>query len=101
MIGAREIGMLAGGAVVVNTARAGLVEDAAMRAALDSGQVGVYATDVFHTEPPEMTPLLRHARVLTTTHIGGFTRESVERSTRRAVENILAVLAPDPVRHEA
>lgn len=92
LLGAEALSLLAQGCVVVNTARAGLVEDAAMLAALDAGQVGTYATDVFHAEPPEPSALLRHGRVVTTTHIGGFTGASVERSTRRAVANLLEVL---------
>ncbi len=93
LIGSAELEGLAPGAVIVNTARAGLIDDAALLAALDQGQVGTYATDVFHTEPPEPSSLLRHPRVVTTSHIGGFTGASVERSTRRAVENLLDVLA--------
>lgn len=92
LLDATALARLARGAVVVNTARAGLVEDAAMLAALEAGQVGTYATDVFHTEPPEPSALLRHGRVVTTTHIGGLTGASVERSTRRAVANLLDVL---------
>lgn len=97
LLGAEGLSLLAPGAVVVNTARAGLIDDAAMLAALDSGQVGTYATDVFHQEPPQMTDLLCHPRVITTSHIGGFTRQSVERSTRCAVDHLLDVL----VRHAA
>ncbi len=81
------------GTVVVNTARAGLVDDAAMLAALDAEIVGCYATDVFETEPPAPSALLGHQRVMLTSHIGGFTTASVERSTMRAVENLLDVLA--------
>lgn len=80
------------GVVVVNTARAELIDDAAMLAALDSGQVGGLATDVFRKEPPELSPLLTHDRVILTPHAGGFTQESVERATRVAVENLLKVL---------
>lgn len=93
VLGGAELALLAPGAVVVNTARAGLVDDAAMIAALDSGRVGTYATDVFHQEPPQMTGLLRHPHVITTSHIGGFTRQSVERSTRCAVDHLLQVLS--------
>jgi D-3-phosphoglycerate dehydrogenase / 2-oxoglutarate reductase len=92
MIGAGEIATLAPGAVVVNTARAGLIDEAAMVAALDAGQIGAYATDVFATEPPVPSPLIAHPRVILTSHIGGFTSESVDRTTRRAVDNILDVL---------
>lgn len=94
LLGARELALLAPGAVLVNTARAGLVDETALLEALETGQIGSYATDVFVTEPPEMTPLLRHGRVITTTHIGGFTWQSVDRATRRAVDHLLDVLAP-------
>jgi phosphoglycerate dehydrogenase-like enzyme len=92
MIGRQELALLARGAVVVNTARAGLIDDDAMLEALQSGQVGAFAADVFHSEPPVMTALLRHPNVILTSHIGGFTAESVERATSRAVENLLEAL---------
>lgn len=94
LLGAAEIARLAPGAVVVNTARAGLVDPDAMLEALETGQVVCYATDAFETEPPAPSPLLSHPRVTLTSHIGGFTTASVERSTRRAVEHLLAELAP-------
>ena len=77
------------GVIVVNTARAELIDDAAMLAALDSGQVTTLATDVFHREPPETTALLAHERVILTPHAGGFTEESVDRATSVAVDNLL------------
>ena len=86
------IARLKRGVVVVNTARAELVDDAALLAALESGQVGGLATDVFRTEPPEPSALLAHPRVIQTPHAGGFTEESVDRATRVAVENLLKVL---------
>lgn len=92
LLDAGALASLAPGAVVVNTARAGLVDADAMLAALESGQVGCYATDVFETEPPAPSPLLRHPRVLLTSHIGGYTAESVERTTAAAVDNMLKVL---------
>ncbi len=95
MIDAAALSRLAPGAVVVNTARAGLVDSAAMLAALDSGRVRAYATDAFETEPPAPSPLLTHPNTILTSHIGGFTRELVERTTKRAVDNILEVLRPD------
>ena len=94
LTGAR-ISTLAQGAVVVNTARAGLVDPQAVRAALGSGRIACYATDVFETEPPAPSPLLAHPGVVMTSHIGGFTDASVERSTIRAVENLLLVLDGD------
>jgi D-3-phosphoglycerate dehydrogenase / 2-oxoglutarate reductase len=92
LLTAPRIATLARGATVVNTARAGLVEEAAMLTALDAGQVGTYATDVFDTEPPASSALTSHPGVILTSHIGGFTDASVERCTVRAVENLLIAL---------
>lgn len=80
--------------LIVNTARAGLVDEAALLAALERGAVDCYATDVFAEEPPSDLTLARHERVIATSHIGGFTDESVTRATAIAVENLLSVLAP-------
>ncbi|MGA0543053.1 phosphoglycerate dehydrogenase [Neotabrizicola sp. VNH66] len=92
ILNAASLATMKRGVTVINTARAELVEDTAMLAALDSGQVGVLATDVFHAEPPAPSALLAHDRVILTPHAGGFTEESVDRATRTAVENILKVL---------
>jgi len=80
------------GAYLINTARAGLIDPDSVLGALESGQLRGYATDVYQTEPPEMTELLRHKLVITTPHIGGFTEESIQRATEAAVDNLLLVL---------
>lgn len=92
LIDADLLARLAPGAVLVNTARAGLVDPPALIAALDAGRLGTYATDVFETEPPEPSPLLSHPRVILTSHIGGFTTASVERATSVAVAHLLQAL---------
>lgn len=94
LLGAIELSRLAPGAIVVNTARASLVSAEAMLDALGSGQIGVYATDVFEQEPPLPSPLLAHPNVIRTSHIGGYTEESVTRATTTAVENLLRTLGP-------
>jgi phosphoglycerate dehydrogenase-like enzyme len=63
-----------------------------MLAALDTGRIGAYAIDVFEVEPPAPSALTAHPGVILTSHIGGFTDASVERSTIRAVENLLLAL---------
>jgi D-3-phosphoglycerate dehydrogenase len=80
------------GLVLVNTARASLVDEAAVLAGLETGRISAYATDVYAEEPPRSLDLARHARVIATSHIGGFTVESVERATNVAVDNLLAAL---------
>jgi D-3-phosphoglycerate dehydrogenase len=80
------------GAVLINTARASLVDETAIVAALDNGQLATYATDVFAEEPPIASALTRHSRVIATSHIGGFTEESIDRATRIAVANLVESL---------
>ncbi len=80
------------GLVLVNTARARLVDEDALIDALNDGQLGCYATDVFEPEPPVSLRLAGHQRVIATSHIGGFTAESVERATRIAADNLLSAL---------
>lgn len=92
LLTAPRLAALAPGAVVVNTARAGLVDAPALLDALDAGRVSAYATDVFDSEPPVPSALTRHPGVILTSHIGGFTDASVERSTVRAVQNLLQAL---------
>lgn len=79
-------------AVLVNTARSALVDADAVLAALEDGTLSAYAVDAFDSEPPELTALLQHERVLATPHIGGYTTGSVRRATTIAVANLLAVL---------
>lgn len=87
------------GAIIVNTARAALVDEAALLAALTAGTIDGYATDVFEQEPPKDLTLARHARVIATSHIGGFTDESVDRATSIAIDNLLEALLPTARAH--
>lgn len=92
ILDAAMLARLKKGVAIVNTARAELIDDEAMLAAIEQGHVAGLATDVFRKEPPELSPLLSHERVILTPHAGGFTEESVERATRVAVDNLLRVL---------
>jgi D-3-phosphoglycerate dehydrogenase len=96
LLDAARLAVIARGAVLINTARSALVDDDAVLAALEDGTLSAYAVDAFDSEPPELTALLQHERVLATPHIGGYTTGSVRRATTLAVENLLAVLGPAP-----
>ncbi len=89
LIDAAVLGLLRPGAVLINTARSELVDEEEVLKALDDGTLSAYAVDAFATEPPSDWTLASHPRVVATPHIGGFTRESVERAALGAVEAIL------------
>lgn len=88
-----RLGRLPAGAGIVNTARASLVDERALLAELDDSRLGWYATDVFDPEPPGLTPLIAHPRVIAAPHIGGFTAEGGREAVRVAVANLIACLA--------
>ncbi len=66
------------GVRIINCARGGLVDEVALRAALDSGQVAGAAFDVFSTEPANENPLFGHPNVICTPHLGAATSEAQE-----------------------
>jgi len=92
LIDRRALALMKKDARLINTARAGLVEDAAVLEALNGGKLGGYAVDAYDKEPPDASPLLAHERVISTAHIGAYTAESVSKATRAAVDNLLAAL---------
>jgi phosphoglycerate dehydrogenase-like enzyme len=77
------------GVFIINTARASLLDEAAVLEGLNSGHVAGAAVDVYAEEPPKNLDLVRHERVVATPHLGGFTDESVDRATTEAVQNLL------------
>lgn len=89
IVTAQRLASMPKGAVLVNTARSALVDPDAVLAALTSGHLGWYAVDAFDVEPPQPSPLLAHARTVTTPHLGGFTDASVRRATRQAAAAIV------------
>ncbi|MGA2381273.1 MAG: phosphoglycerate dehydrogenase [Spirochaetia bacterium] len=93
LIDGSALGRMKKGAALVNTARGGLVDGAALLAALQDGRLAGYGVDAYEKEPPDPTPLLVHDRVIATPHVGAFTAESVSRATRVAVENLLGALS--------
>ena len=66
------------GVRIVNVARGGLIDEAALVAALESGKVGGAAIDVFEKEPPgeKSLPLINHPRVVTSPHLGANTKDA-------------------------
>lgn len=86
-LNAKTLAMLAPGAFVLNPGRGPLIDDAALLAALDSGQVGHATLDVFRTEPlPPDDPYWHHPRVTVTPHIASETRPVY--AARTIAENV-------------
>jgi len=98
LIGARELGRMKAGAILINAARGGIVDEAALADALVSGRLGGAAVDVYSSEPPGAdNPLLMREkeigrRVLLTPHIAGVTRQSWAFLFETAWQNVERVL---------
>ena len=98
MIGDNELEQMKSGAILINAARGGIVDEAALAAHLLSGHLGAAAVDVYSTEPPlPDNPLLSigdevGGRLLLTPHIAGVTRQSWAFLFRSALQNVERVL---------
>jgi D-3-phosphoglycerate dehydrogenase / 2-oxoglutarate reductase len=93
MLNAQALAACRRGVIIVNTARGGLIDEAALLAALESGQVGSAGLDSFAVEP--MTaghPFHGHPRITLSPHIGGVTADAYVKMGVASVNNALAVL---------
>jgi glyoxylate reductase len=89
-------------AYLINTSRGGVVDQAALRAALIAGEIAGAALDVTEPEPlPADDPLLDAPNVLVVPHIGSATRGTRSKMAAMAVDNLLAALAGRPMAHQA
>jgi glyoxylate reductase len=77
IIGAKEFDRMKTGVVIVNTARGGLIDEAALVAALDSGKVYSVGLDVFENEPDVNPLLLQNNKIVLSPHIGAATVETM------------------------
>ena len=93
MIGARELASMKPTAFLINAARGGLVDEAALVAALAKGTIAGAAIDTLEAEPPLPDhPLLKSDRVLLSPHIAGLSQNAARRISLAAAANILAAL---------
>ena len=99
LLDADRLALLPRGAVILNPGRGALIDDDALLAALDSGQIGHATLDVFRLEPlPQGHPYWAHPRVTVTPHIAADTRASS--ATRVIAENIRRGEAGEPFLHQ-
>jgi len=91
LIDARRLALMKPGAIIVSTARGGIIDETALHAALVEGRIAGAGLDVFAAEPPTGSPLLELPNVLATPHIAGLSEQALEAMARRCVESILAI----------
>ncbi|MFD5947184.1 2-hydroxyacid dehydrogenase [Streptomyces collinus] len=101
LIGARELGLLPPGAVVVNVARGPLLDEGALCDALESGRLSAAALDTYEREPlPARSRLPGLAdRVVLTPHLGGASRAVAEKAARIAAEEVGRWVRGEPLAH--
>ncbi|GAB4264093.1 MAG: glyoxylate/hydroxypyruvate reductase A [Pararhodobacter sp.] len=99
LLNAETLSWLPAGAALINPGRGTLIDDDALLAALDSGQVGQATLDVFRTEPlPPAHPYWAHPRVTVTPHVAAETRPAT--AARVIAENLRRIAAGEPLLHQ-
>lgn len=98
MLDEQAFGSMKRGVRIVCVARGGIIDEPALLAALESGQVAGAALDVFATEPPGASELVRHPKVIATPHVGAQTAEAQSRAAEDIANEVLAALKGDSLR---
>ncbi len=102
LIGARELALMKPSAILVNTARGGLIDQRALALALDDGRPGYFAADVLDPEPPTAHErLIGSARTLITPHTAALTDTTFRAMSLRTAHNVIALLRGEPPEIEA
>ncbi|NKJ40425.1 NAD(P)-dependent oxidoreductase [Rhizobium sp. SG570] len=92
LIGEEALSVVKHGAILVNTARAGLVDEAALAAAIEVGRISAAGLDVYSDDAPR-GPLAASDRVIFTPHLGGATEEALRRVAVGSARNVLTALS--------
>ena len=99
LINAETLAKMKDGVILINVARGKLVDEAALRAALDSGKVRTAALDVFQEEPPSASSLIGHPQVLHTPHLGASSQEAQRNVAVQIAEQVIDALRGKDFRH--
>jgi len=99
LIGRDQIARMKPGTILLNVARGGILDEAAVAEALASGHLGGAGIDVFEAEPPVGSPLLEAPNTLLTPHLGASTAEAQVLVAEEVADQVLDVLAGRPARY--
>ena len=92
VIGSKELGLMKEGAVIVNAARGGVVDEVALVEALDNNKLAFACLDTFENEPKPEIKLLMHPKISLTPHIGAATLEAQDRIGDELAQQIISIL---------
>ena len=93
VISAEAMQSMKKGAIIINTARGGIIDEAAAAALLESGHLGGLGLDVYETEPPRDSAFFRMDNVILTPHTAAHTAEAVAAMAALSVQNLIDVLS--------
>jgi len=96
ILSADKLGLMRPDAILINCARGGLLDEAALKTMLVTGKLAGAGLDVFNGEPPEDRQLLGLPNVLATPHIGGSAEEAVLAMGRAAISGLFQAVVPQP-----
>jgi len=88
MISSSHFALMKKNAILINTARGGLVDEIALKKALLNNQIAGAAFDVFNSEPPEDLELISLSNFLSTSHIGGSAQEAILAMGMAAIDGL-------------
>ena len=98
LLGPLAFSQMKDGVRIVSTARGGIIDEQTLLTAIHSGKVAGVGLDVFEKEPPGLTELVAHPRVITTPHIGAQTAEAQSRAAEDIANEVLAALGGKQLR---
>jgi D-3-phosphoglycerate dehydrogenase len=98
LINAKAMGQMKRGVYLINCARGGIIAEADLLAALESGQVAGAAVDVYEAEPPADWSLARHPKVVAMPHVGAATVEAQNIVAQMIAEQVGAYLTTGKVK---
>ena len=98
MVNGQAFAQMKHGVRIIDAARGGIIDETALLAALETGQVAAAALDVYASEPPGLTALVAHPNLIATPHIGAQTEEAQDRAAEDIASEVLTALRGEPLR---